>query len=102
MTAMAQDSRVIDALQFAAGLNVGDGLQETLADALHAIHRHAPPGARSNNPDAIHRFRVGVRRLRSILTAFGDALPERERRTLSDRLHAIAQRYSRTREWDVF
>jgi CHAD domain-containing protein len=43
-----------------------------------------------------------VRRLRSILSAFGEALPERERQALGDRLGGVAQRYGRVREWDVF
>jgi triphosphatase len=50
----------------------------------------------------VHRFRVGLRRLRSILSAFGEVLPEAERHALGDRLHAAAQRYGRAREWDVF
>jgi triphosphatase len=84
-----------------ADLAVGDGLQEMLAGAMAALARR---GSAAKNPaaDPVHRFRVGLRRLRSILSAFGEALPERERRALGDRLRAVAQRYGRAREWDVF
>jgi triphosphatase len=94
-------ARQPEALQLAPDFTVGDGLQEMLAGALGALHRHGA-GAKIPSPESVHRFRVGVRRLRSILSAFSEALPEQERRALSDRLRAIAQRYGRVREWDVF
>ena len=84
-----------------ADLTLGDGLQEMLAGALGALGRHASP-AKLPRAAAVHRFRVGLRRLRSILSAFGDVLPEAERQALGDRLHAVAQRYGPAREWDVF
>jgi CHAD domain-containing protein len=84
-----------------ADLTVGDGLKEMLAGALAALHRHEGP-ARAPGPEAVHRFRIGLRRLRSILSAFADVLPDVERRALGDRLGAAAQRYGRVREWDVF
>lgn len=94
-------ARPAETLQLAADIAVGDGLQEMMAGALAALGRH---GSAALNPsvESVHRFRVGVRRLRSILSAFSEALPERERRVLADRLRAVAQRYGRAREWDVF
>jgi len=89
------------ALQLTPDLTVGDGLQEMLAGALGAVHGLATPN-KTPNRDSIHRLRVGVRRLRSILSAFSDALPDDERRALGDRLRAVAQRFGRAREWDVF
>jgi triphosphatase len=84
-----------------ADFSVGDGLQEMLAGALDALRTRSratgQPGA-----EAVHRFRVGLRRLRSILSAFTDVLPDLERRALGDRLRATAQRYGHAREWDVF
>jgi CHAD domain-containing protein len=91
-----------DALRLAPDLSVGDGLREMLAGALGALRRHPPASAKVPNAETVHRLRIGLRRLRSILSAFGDVLPERERRALDDRLSALAQRYGRTREWDVF
>jgi triphosphatase len=82
-------------------LALGDGLQEMLGGALSALGRHAS-AAQLPRAAAVHRFRVGLRRLRSILSAFGDVLPEAERHALGDRLHAVAQRYGPAREWDVF
>ncbi|MGO8919645.1 MAG: CHAD domain-containing protein, partial [Stellaceae bacterium] len=97
----APTPRLAQAPELTADLGVGDGLQEMLAGALGALSRRAN-GARYPTAESIHRFRVGLRRLRSILSAFNDAFPERERRALGDRLRAVAQRYGRAREWDVF
>jgi triphosphatase len=90
-----------DALQLTPDLTVGDGLQEMLAGALGAVQGQGTP-AKAPNRESVHRLRVGVRRLRSILSAFGDALPDGERRALGDQLRAVAQRFGRAREWDVF
>ncbi len=90
-----------EALALTADLTLGDGLQEMLGGALSALGRHAS-AAPLPRADAVHRFRVGLRRLRSILSAFGDVLPEAERQALGDRLRAVAQRYGAAREWDVF
>jgi triphosphatase len=88
-------------LELNADLTVGDGLQEMVAGALAALKARGRGGG-DPNANAVHRFRVGLRRLRSILSVFDDALPDCERRALGDRLRAIGQRYGRTREWDVF
>ena len=90
-----------EALVLTTDLTLGDGLQEMLGGALSALGRHAS-AAPLPRAAAVHRFRVGLRRLRSILSAFGDVLPEAERHALGDRLHAVAQRYGPAREWDVF
>jgi triphosphatase len=88
-------------LELTADLAVGEGLLEMLTGAMSALARR---GSAAMNPGAetVHRFRVGLRRVRSILSAFAEALPERERQALSDRLRAVAQRYGQVREWDVF
>jgi triphosphatase len=85
-----------------ADLTVGDGFQEMLAGALAALRTRSRGTAVQPGAEAVHRFRVGLRRLRSILSAFADVLPDLERRALGDRLRAVAQRYGRAREWDVF
>ncbi len=93
--------RKAGALQLTPDLAVGDGLQEMLAGALGALQGQGA-SARASSRESVHRLRVGVRRLRSILSAFSDALPEGERHALGDRLRAVAQRFGRAREWDVF
>lgn len=52
--------------------------------------------------DSVHQLRVGVRRLRSALVAFGDLIPVDERRRVSKSVRWIAQQCGRARELDVF
>ena len=52
--------------------------------------------------DQIHRARVALRRLRSVLSVFGKALPDQPRRALSKDLSAMAGALGQAREWDVF
>lgn len=80
---------------------VGNGLRVMIASGVRSL-RVAGQRSAPDRPDSIHRFRVGLRRLRSMLSAFGKVLPESERRALSQRLGSIARGYSRAREWDVF
>lgn len=52
--------------------------------------------------ESVHQLRVAVRRLRSALVAFGDLMPEDERRRVSKSVRWIAQQCGRARELDVF
>ncbi len=85
----------------APDVSVGAGLQVMVAAGMRSVRLAAQRGE-PERPDTVHRFRVGLRRLRSLVSAFRDVLPNEERRVLSQRLGSMAKRYSRTREWDVF
>jgi len=52
--------------------------------------------------EQVHRARVAIRRLRSVLSVFGKALPDQPRRALSRDLSALAGALGQVREWDVF
>ena len=80
---------------------VGAGLQLMVTAGVRSL-RNAASRSEPERPETLHRFRVGLRRLRSLLSAFREVLPEDERKQLGKRLGAIAKRYSRAREWDVF
>lgn len=80
---------------------VGDGLGAMLAVGVRTL-RNAAYRGEPERPDTVHRFRVGLRRLRSVLSAYSGVLPEDERHLLGARLSALGKRYSRAREWDVF
>lgn len=80
---------------------VGNGLRVMIASGVRSLRVASQRGG-SDRPDSIHRFRIGLRRLRSVLSAFGKVLPEAERRALGQRLGSVARSYSALREWDVF
>lgn len=83
------------------GATVGAGLETMLAATLRGFRHHIHRGD-AERPETVHRFRVGLRRLRSLISAFRPVLPGAERKALDARLSALGKRYSRTREWDVF
>jgi triphosphatase len=80
---------------------VGTGLRVMIASGLRNLKGTSQRGG-SERPDSIHRFRTGLRRLRSAISAFSTVLPEQERRALNSRLGSLGRGYSRLREWDVF
>jgi CHAD domain-containing protein len=83
------------------GTTVGAGLETMLAATLRGFRLHVHRGD-AERPETVHRFRVGLRRLRSLISAFRPVLPGAERKALDARLSALGKRYSRVREWDVF
>lgn len=82
-------------------LAVGTGFRVMIASGVRNLKVASQRGAASDRPDSIHRFRIGLRRLRSVLSAFGKVLPAEERRALGRRLASVGRSYSRLREWDV-
>jgi CHAD domain-containing protein len=82
-------------------LAVGVGLRVMITSGVRNLKVASQRGS-SDRPDSIHRFRIGLRRLRSVLSAFSKVLPPDDRRALGQRLASIGRSYSRLREWDVF
>ena len=80
---------------------VGAGFRAMIASGVQSLRLAIQRGG-SDRPESIHRFRIGLRRLRSVLSAFGHVLPQEERRGLNRRLGSVARLYSQPREWDVF
>ena len=102
----AADSAAVEAVngkngpELAGDLTVGEGIHLTFSAALRSLRASAARGD-VERAQSLHRFRVGVRRLRTLLSAFSAVLPEVQRRDLSRELSIFAKRYSRAREWDV-
>jgi inorganic triphosphatase YgiF len=82
----------------------------TIEQGILAIGRAATAAVRAEiaglDPampaEQVHRARVALRRLRSVLSVFGKAMPEGARRSLSHDLAALAGSLGQAREWDVF
>lgn len=56
----------------------------------------------ARDAEALHRMRVGVRRLRSVFTTFKAALVDEDVRELRDDLHWLQGVLGHCRDWDVF
>src|SRR5690348_16821698 len=100
-TALVCESGASASTLVSAEATVGAGFQTMLTVAVRGL-RHPGHRGETERPENVHRFRVGLRRLRSLISAFRSVLPEAERRALGARLSALGKRYSRVREWDVF
>src|SRR5579862_8235568 len=82
--------------------SVAGGFEAMLAASVRTLRNATHHNDPTRRPETVHRFRVGLRRLRSLLSAFRTILPNDERRALGARLGALGKQYSRAREWDVF
>jgi triphosphatase len=60
------------------------------------------PAALAGQPEGVHQMRVAVRRLRSLLSAVKDPLPEDERRSVGGELAELAAPLGSARNLDVF
>lgn len=75
------------------------------ATALHCLRHTARNMAAvtlAQDPEGIHQIRVGLRRLRAALTAFGRDFRTPELEALRDQARGFARRFGETRELDVF
>ena len=84
-----------------------DGIVSVL-DALTHILGHltdvilANVGQANDAPEAVHQMRVAVRRARSALSVFRDAVPPGALDRIRDGLRTLGSRLGPTRDWDVF
>ncbi len=91
------------ALQEVAQLGAnGQGLRATAA-LIHNVKANSPAGPLPD-PEYIHQIRVSIRRLRTALSVFGDALPKPARDAAAKWRQAwgdAASFLGQAREWDV-
>ncbi|WP_374448927.1 CHAD domain-containing protein [Stella sp.] len=87
-----------------AGTTAGDAFLATgraaLRQALGNLDRIA--ASPDPAPEAIHQFRVAVRRLRAALGLFRDCLDEDARHALAASLREVARLFAEARDLDVF
>jgi inorganic triphosphatase YgiF len=74
----------------------------TLMHCLRHIARNASAVVNQREPEGVHQIRVGLRRLRAALSAFGDDFRSRRLEELRARAKTLADVLGHTRELDVF
>lgn len=90
--------------------NFGIDRSTSVETAFRTVGRVCMAHTRANemlvrdNPgvEGVHQLRVGLRRMRSALSAFRDVLPEEQRRARTEELRWIATSCGAARDWDVF
>lgn len=81
---------------------VGDALAAILANCLGQWLANIAAASDGRDIEGVHQLRVAVRRLRSALSLFADALDRDDRRTWNSRLKAVLAATGPARELDVF
>ena len=83
-----------------ASITTGEHAQQLIAHQLSRLENLRPEVLRGEDPEALHQFRVSLRRLRSLLSQFGPALrlPPRLNRA---RIAALARATGSCRDADV-
>jgi inorganic triphosphatase YgiF len=79
-----------------------EAFRTTLNHCLRHIARNTGAVADARDPEGIHQIRVGLRRLRAALSAFGDAFRAAPLEELRARAKTLADVFGETRELDVF
>jgi triphosphatase len=74
----------------------------TLLHCLRHIARNAPAVAEARLPEGVHQIRVGLRRLRAALSAWGAEFQVRDLKFLDERAKNLSDIFGSTRELDVF
>jgi inorganic triphosphatase YgiF len=83
------------------GMTAGAALRRIARSCTEQIVQNEP-AVLAGLPDGIHQMRVGVRRLRAILSAFAPLLPENEYHWFSDELRWLGGVLGLARNLDVF
>jgi triphosphatase len=85
-------------------LSVSDALMHILGHLIDVILANAPVAARQNGEgtEAVHQMRVAVRRARSALAIFRDAVPAGSLDAVSVHFKELGSRLGPVRDWDVF
>ena len=88
-------------LFYAPDATAEEAFRATLLHCLRHIARNVP-AVEARDPEGVHQLRVGLRRLRAALVAFGDVFYVEALHPLRERAKALARQLSPTRDLDVF
>lgn len=69
--------------------------------ALEQISRNQPGVLAGHDPEFLHQMRVGLRRLRALLTLFRKAVPANTWQSWALSLRTLAAKLGEARDWDV-
>lgn len=87
--------------KLAADVLAAAALRDIVAGSLGAILANVA-AAETGEPEGVHQFRVGLRRLRSALVLFAPHLEPHATRLFAAELRRLGQVFGARRDWDVF
>lgn len=83
-------------------MSVADGFLALAAGCRDQMRANEPALLAGFDPEGVHQFRVGVRRLRALLFLFRDALARDPYDHLRTELRWLHKELAAARDWDVF
>jgi inorganic triphosphatase YgiF len=89
-------------VEFARTSRAEEAFRAVLTHCLAHIVANVGAISEARDPEGVHQLRVGLRRLRAALSAFGPAFRVPALRDLGERAKTLAERLGETRELDVF
>jgi CHAD domain-containing protein len=92
---------LVEVPELTAAADVEQLVRSTLARSVAQLQRHEPGVRQGDDPEAVHKFRVATRRLRSDLRTFSPLLERRWRRDLRTELKWLAAEIGAVRDADV-
>jgi triphosphatase len=96
------DTRPAKKAELSAGMSAADAFQSIVLACLRQLLADAPLLQAMRDPEAVHRMRVAVRRLRAALSLFRDIAADREVARLKRELRWLAGALAAARDLDVF
>jgi triphosphatase len=102
VTGARPQPRRAETIQLSADDSLEVAIARIVEGCLEQILANAEPAAGGVDPEGVHQMRVGVRRLRSALSAFKRVLPLAQVRALSTNLRWLGAELGAARDLDVF
>lgn len=87
---------------FHKDLSVSDALRSLIADCLSHVQSNVPGVLLRTDAEYLHQVRVGLRRLRVVLSIALRYQPDAELASLREQVSELCVGLGRSREWDVF
>ncbi len=85
-----------------ATMTARDAFAAAARSCLAQMQANEAPARLGRDPEGIHQLRVGLRRLRALVTAYRDTLAGEPHENLSRELRWLQQELNPARDWDVF
>jgi len=89
-------------VELAPDCTAEEAFRATLTHCLRHLARNTGALVEARDPEGVHQMRVGLRRLRAALSAFGDAFRVPALEELRERAKTLGNIFGETRELDVF
>jgi triphosphatase len=85
-----------------AAMSARSAFTELALNCLAQMQANEAPAKLGHDPEGIHQFRIGLRRFRALVAAFGNMLSAESHRDLARELRWLQQELTAVRDWEVF